>query len=328
MSAGPSRVPVTVVTGYLGAGKTTLVNHLLASHDGSVAVIENEFGSVGIDGELLSGRAAKVRELVEGCMCCASLGEFTAALDELADDQYDALIVETSGLASPGPVLRALTEAESRQRWVLDGLIAVVDAAHMDRSQGPELREQVAHASTAILNKADMAGSARLMAARETVERWNPVARVLDATHARIPAKDLMCGGAFDARHAAEIETHAHETGVHHHEHSDVDQVTLVVRGEFAWDLLRAWIAALRLFEADRLIRVKGVLAIAGEPRKLLLQGVHSYIEAEARGEWPTERRVSRVVLIGTGLDAGYLERSLRACLVGSGSIRPRPALN
>lgn len=313
MSDGP--IPVTVVTGFLGAGKTTLVDAWLRAHaPGELAVIVNEVGALGIDGALLGAasgeRARRLVEITGGCICCATYGELVAALRDLASaaPAPRRILVETSGAASPAGVLRALV----RQRGLaLDGIVTVVDATRVASLEARDLAiEQVAYADVVVLSRADLAGEDALRGARRWIASRN--AAVMIAPSARGVVREH---GSLDAllasRHADLPRIVAPPSPSRDH---GIESLALEHEGELDEDRFGDWIEGeLARFEG-RLLRVKGILAMRGRAERVVLQGVADQLEVALGAPWSDAPRTSRLVLVGFALDGESLRAGFAAC--------------
>ncbi len=311
-------VPVTVVTGFLGAGKTTLLERWLGELPRErTAVIVNEQGAVGIDGELLAARAARLREIAGGCVCCETQAELDAALAELAESTppLARIFVETSGAASPAGVVRALTRGRARAAARLDGVVAVIDATRADRALARDLAiEQLAFADVVVLSHADRASDADLDALARRLEPHAPAARVVRARRGAIEGLDLT---AVLAQRDGVLRILPIGT-----RHAAIESVALVHDGALDEARFGDWVEhALGDVEA-RSLRGTGILAMAGVEERVILPGVGEAIEVTLGAPWGDAPRASRLVVLGLGLDADALEASFAACVRGS---LPRP---
>lgn len=308
-------IPVTIVTGFLGAGKSTLVQQWLQELPREeTAVIVNERGDVGIDGELLAAHVARLREITGGCACCTSQAELASALHELssAEPKPGRILVETSGAASPAGVIRAISAKRSRERMRLDGVVTVVDATRADEALRFDLAvEQLGFADVVVLSHADLlhpAGSSSLEQVQETITRHAPAAVVTQASHGHV------AGGFLDllGRRTEALHIRAEGSG-----HRAIEAVSLVHEGELDEERFADWVEdALGSVEA-RILRVKGIVAMAGLEERVILQGVGDAVEVQLGNPWGTTPRTSRLVVLGLGLDSSALETGFQRCARG-----------
>lgn len=316
-------IPITVITGFLGAGKTSLVNRLVAARAGKerIGVVVNEAGEIGLDGQLLGDANDDVVEIADGCVCCSSKGELLEAITRLhhAAGKLDRIIVETSGLADPGPVIDALASVAHALR--LDTVVAVMDTVHvidqLDRLQSPEARQQVQLATHIFLSKLDLADDDALAAVRARILALNPDAEVVAQPRAEVDGSQLLDRFALAAA-GMDDNGHGHDHGFGHtHEHLDVEMFSLELPGELDGGRFEGWLGGLIMMKAPDLFRIKAILAVAGESRRQIVHGVQTYVEQAPGRDWePDEQRSSRIVIIGKDLESPQWKAELERCVV------------
>lgn len=312
----PMPVPVTLVTGFLGAGKTTLVNHLLAHAGRRIAVIENEFGDVGVDGALVNAPRDLVFELTEGCICCTVRDDLLAVFTALAarTEELDHVLVETSGLATPGPVMQVVDHPDLQGAFRLAGVVTVVDAGQVlvDLDEVAACGDQIAHADLLLLNKADQVAPETLDDLARQLQRRSPLARCLPVVNAAAPLDAVFGLEAEGSLAAAEAATHDHH---HQHQHEDdIGSVVAGVTGELDLDRLDRWLGRLLRQPVPDLLRMKGVLAVPGHPDRFVFHAVRGGLDLRPHTPWGADPRSSRIVFIGRGLDPVSLQKGLEAC--------------
>jgi G3E family GTPase len=311
-------VPVTVVTGFLGAGKTTLVNRWLADvARGDVAVIVNELGAVGIDGELLAARARELIEITGGCVCCATQQELVRALDDLAARGPGRILVETSGAASPAGVIRAVSGGRAGT-FGLDGVVTVVDASRIDALASQDLAiEQLGYADVVVLSHADACGREGMAHAAVVVGTFNGAALVAETPSTATLATLLAQRGAdFAPRRPPSAVPHP-----------VYESVSLVLDGDVDGERLAEFMETDLARLSGRIFRIKGILAIQGAHERMIVQGVAERVEVTFGAPWGPARRTSRLVVVGFGLARDAIERGFAACgaVLPISSCMPRP---
>ena len=335
------KIPVTVLTGYLGAGKTTLLNRILSEpHGRRYAVIVNEFGEIGIDNELVVGADEEVFEMNNGCICCTVRGDLIRIIEGLMKRKgtFDAIIVETTGLADPAPVAQTFfVDPDVQNLARLDAVVTVADAKWLAARlrDAPEAKNQIAFADVIVLNKTDLVSPAELREVEARIRAINPYAKLHRAQRCDVAIADLLERKAFDLDRIMEIEPeflhvddhdhdHADHDHDHHHAHGDglkhyhdehMQSISLRLDGDVDPDKFMPWITELTQTQGPNILRCKGIVAFSGEPRRFVFQGVHMMLDGEPQREWrPEETRDSKVVFIGRDLKEEDIRKGFLAC--------------
>jgi G3E family GTPase len=354
MSSENNKIPVTVLTGYLGAGKTTLLNRILTEpHGKKFAVIVNEFGEIGIDNELVVGADEEVFEMNNGCICCTVRGDLIRIIEGLMKrkGKFDAIIVETTGLADPAPVAQTFfVDQDVQAKTRLDAVVTVADAKWLTArlKDAPEAKNQIAFADVILLNKTDLVSAEELREVEARIRAINPYARLLKTQKANVPIEEVLNRGAFDLDRILEIEPAFLETGDddhdhHHHDHDhtgpdcdhpshkhdhhhhhgglkhyhdeDMQSVAIRLNGEVDPEKFMPWINDYVQKEGPQILRSKGILAFKNEPKRFVFQGVHMILDGDLQRDWkPGETRDSKIVFIGRDLKKDEIEAGFRAC--------------
>jgi G3E family GTPase len=334
------KTPVTVLTGYLGAGKTTLLNRILTEDHGKrYAVIVNEFGEIGIDNDLVVGADEEVFEMNNGCVCCTVRGDLIRVLSGLMKRKggFDAIIVETTGLADPGPVTQTFfVDDDVRARTQLDSVTTVVDAKHLllRLADSREAAEQVAFADQIVLNKTDLVTEDELKTVEAAIRRLNPLAPIHRAQRSNVPLDAILGRGSFDLEritglepdflnpahgevghvHDEHCDDHGHD---HHHDHvadAGIRGVSLTLETPVDGIKVTQWLNDLIQTKGPDILRAKGIIDVKGEGRRLVFQAVHMIMEGDFQQPWKDgERRYSRLVFIGRDLDEAALRAGFEA---------------
>lgn len=347
------RIPVTIVTGFLGSGKTTLLNRVLSeAHGKRIAIIENEFGEVSIDDALLADANQTVFKMSNGCLCCTVNGDLVATLLELTKrrGEFDYVIIETTGVANPAPVVQTfMLNEDIADAFVLDAVVATVDAKHvLLHLASKECKEQIALADIILLNKLDLVDASEVDLVEQKLRALNALAVLHKTERSNVALAQILDQGLFagamptkadpDKAHAHDHDEHSHECREHehgehdhadcdhdhhdgghlhaHHHDEDVVSVGCELPGELSRERFNAWFGPLIRTQGDRIYRCKGVLSVANDSKKVVLQAVHSVVEVTSGGDWAQEKRLSRIVFIGKDLNADEIVAGFKSCLV------------
>ena len=337
------KVPVTVLTGYLGAGKTTLLNRILSEpHGRKYAVIVNEFGEIGIDNDLIVGADEEVFEMNNGCVCCTVRGDLVRIIDGLMrrKGKFDAIIVETTGLADPAPVAQTFFMDDNVGRKAkLDAVVTVADAKWLkDRlKDAPEAKNQIAFADVILLNKADLVAADELGEVEARIRGINPYAKLHKTERCKIPLPEVLGRNAFDLDRILEIEPeflgghhhhdhdhdhdhdhahHHHDGGLKHYHDEEMQSVSLKSDKPLDPDKFFPWIQDLVQKEGPNILRCKGILSFKDDDERFVFQGVHMILDGDHQRPWQQdEKRESRIIFIGRTLPQDKIREGFAGCV-------------
>jgi len=345
------KIPVTVLTGYLGAGKTTLLNRILSEpHGKKFAVIVNEFGEIGIDNDLVVGADEEVFEMNNGCICCTVRGYLVRIIDGFMrrKGKFDAIVLETTGLADPAPVAQTFFVDENIGRKTrLDAVVTVADAKWLQErlKDAPEAKNQIAFADVIIINKTDLVKPDELAEVEARIRGINPYAKVHKTQRCQVALTDVLGRNAFDLDRILDIEPeflesgddhshdhahghdhdhngghdrdHAHQHGgLKHYHDEEMQSVALSSEKPLDPDKFFPWVQDLVQKEGPSILRCKGILAFKDDPERFVFQGVHMILDGDHQRAWKAdEPRTSRIVFIGRNLPDETIKQGFEACV-------------
>ena len=337
MSEASEKIPVTLLTGYLGAGKTTLLNRILTEdHGHKFAVIVNEFGEIGIDNDLVIGADEEVFEMNNGCICCTVRGDLIRIIEGLMKrrGKFDAILIETTGLADPAPVAQTFfVDQDVQDQARLDAVVTVADAKWLaDRlKDAPEAKSQIAFADVIILNKQDLVTPEEMREVEARIRAINPYAKLHRTSRCDVPLDAVLGRNAFELDRILEIEPdflevddhdhHGHDHGhgnghgLKHYHDEEMQSLAMRIDGDVDPHRFMPWINHITQKDGPNILRSKGILAFKGEAKRFVFQGVHMILDGDLQRLWKDgEKRESKIVFIGRHLKEDELREGFMAC--------------
>jgi len=320
-------IPVTILTGFLGSGKTTLLNHILTEkHGHRIAVIENEFGEINIDSELVLSSDEEIFELTNGCVCCVATAraDLLRILEKLLarSDKFDHILVETSGLADPTPMAQTFFANDQMFKALsLDAIVTLVDAKHAPRhleedwhGADSQAVDQIVIADRIIVNKTDLVDEKQMADVEAKVRKLNQTAPILRSNHAKVDVAEILGIGAFREQKRLALGDDFFDEHAHSHDPT-LQSESFIFERPINRASFDAFLKKLLDERGDDLFRLKGILAFDADPQRYVLQAVHRIVDLRAADAWGEDKPLSKLVFIGRGLDRFALEGGLRGCL-------------
>jgi len=327
----------------LGSGKTTFLNYILTQNHGKrIAVIENEFGEIGIDDALVKDKFTGEEEIFQmnnGCICCTVRGDLIKALGALLErsDKFDYIMIETTGLADPAPIVQTFfTVPEIGAKLRVDGIVTLVDAKHVkthleaksEKGIVNEVEQQIAFADIILLNKTDLVTPEEINEIKISIQDINKLVEILPTQRSIVPLEKILNIRAFDLNKIMDFDPklltrkqHSHNEEDHSHKPSHlhatmVTSVGIIIEGECRMNLLNAWMGKLLREKGPDIYRMKGILAIKDMPNCFVFQAVHMVMDATQGGLWPDSKRTNKIIFIGKDLNREEIEKGFYSCLV------------
>ncbi len=317
-------VPVTILTGFLGAGKTTLLNRILREdHGNKIAVIENEFGEVGVDSDIIEKSEEQIVEMNNGCICCTVRGDLIKILGDLKERRsqgalkFDRVIIETTGMADPGPVAQTFfTDEDIGAYYLLDSILTVVDAKHAPRQldEYREAQEQVGFADRILLSKSDLVSETEIKDLSDRLRRMNPRAQMKKVNFGNTPVEEILDIRGFNLNAILELDPDFLADTAHEH-HDEVESFVFRSDKPFNGDKLEQFLSGMIQVYGPDLLRYKGVLWMKGNPRRVVFQGVHMMMGGDMGKPWGKDKKQSVLVFIGRKLPRDLFIAGLEQCL-------------
>jgi len=316
-----NKCPTTIITGFLGSGKTTLLNRILnGKADRQIAVIINEFGEISIDHQLIVSADEEIIELNNGCLCCTVRGDLIRSIEEIYSkhSNIDQVVIETSGLADPGPVIQSfMVDDRMQSKLMIDAVVTTVDCRHIwQQLETHEAQEQIAFADIVILNKIDLVDGSEIERIYKKVCQMNRFVQIYQVEQCNVNLDDILSVGAFDLQNILTIEPGFLEEEDHEHD-SSISSISISKTGVVDSAKFNKWMFDVAQQRGPDLFRMKGILNLDAETRRFVFQGVHMTLEGRPGKPWKKdETRQNELVFIGRNLDQQEFKDGFDACFI------------
>ena len=319
MSTHNPLLSVTIITGFLGAGKTTLLQNLFNSTNSlRFAIIENEFGDHSIDGFLLSRSDQLLFELTRGCVCCSIRNDLIEVFNSLITRraEIDHVIIETTGLADPGPIMKIFDMPHIQKSLTMNGVVTVVDAAHLYQSLADTsiCQAQIIYADLIMINKIDTINEHEQSTIETHLRQMNPMAHIMSTSYAQVDTEMILNPRLYRSQ-LDEFHSEVSPTMSHTHHSKNMQSVAVEVEGVLNVRKLDLWLGSLVRNQEFNIVRMKGMIAISNDPRRFIFHAVRSVIDVKPDRLWEDETPWSRIIFIASYLDEEYLRQGLLSCV-------------
>ncbi len=317
------RTPVTIITGFLGAGKTTLLNQIIKSYSTKkFAVIENEFGEIGIDGSLIIGVDENIFELSNGCICCSLNSDFIRTIDQLMNSEYvfNHLLIETTGIADPLSIINAFLDGGGIQdQFKIDSVISVVDAINIEDLiyEHSEIRKQISVSDVILINKIDAVTDQYKNDLTQLIQSINPLSTLHSISFGDISAINILDTNSYSASEIEQSTTSYKIAPLHSHHHAhEINTIGFEFDRPFDFSKFELWIESYMFFNSNKILRIKGIIAFEDLPERYIFHSVVNSFLLEPGQKWEDEKVFTKIIFIGKHIDGDELKEGLEELLV------------
>lgn len=314
------RIPVTIITGFLGAGKTTLLNQIIKKHDSKkFAIIENEFGEIGLDGSLIVGVDENIFELSNGCICCSLNSDFYRTIDLLLQSEhvFNHLLIETTGIADPLSIINAFFDGGGiQEQFKVDSVISVADAINIEDliEEHHEIRKQLSVSDQILINKSDSVKPYYLIALKNKLQDNYPLSIIKTISHGNISDFEILDTDSYSA-FKVEKSTESFNFGLHLKHSHDINTVAFEFNSSFDFSKFQLWIESYMFFNSNKILRIKGILAFEDHPERFIFHSVVNSFLLEPGEKWNDTKPYSKLIFIGKHLDRDEIKEGLEQTL-------------